>query len=488
MTALTVADLRAGDPAAFRVAADRWLALAAELDAAYEQFLSGQRIVDEGAAAGAAATAVRRRMRAQGRELSALVLPARRLAQALAAHADELAVLRHHAEVLLATAPALAAGERGGSGGGVGGSGGVVGGVGRELAEILARADQLDQATSRGIRSAVPGPRRHGVCVSHPGRDAVRQQAGRPPAEVFAWWQGLTPQQQEWVLADHADLVGGLDGIPAADRDRANRHHLDQLVAQAAPPPALVRLRDRLAGTDEAYLLLVDAAGDGRVVVALGNPDHARHTAVFVPGVGTDLQDIDGDLARAAQVRRTADATTVAEGDVSVIYWLGYDPPDSLLDGWREDASRRGGATLAPFVDGLRVTHAPGMTGHHLTALGHSYGSTVIAEAARQARLGVDDIVVVGSPGLHSDHASDLNLDPRHVWVGRADGDEIRFAPGPIHGPEPADPGYGANRFTTDTSGHGGYWRPDSGSLLNQAYIVTGQYQRVTLEHGSPPA
>jgi hypothetical protein len=246
-------------------------------------------------------------------------------------------------------------------------------------------------------------------------------------------------------------------------------------------------VRDQLATSDHAYLLLVDGAGDGRVVVAIGNPDDARHTAVFVPGVGSDLRDIDGGLARAAHLRHAADATTVRAGDVSIVYWLGYDPPDTVFDGWVEVPSRQGGAALAPFVDGLRVSHSTTPDEYHVTVVGHSYGSTVVAEAAMGSRLPVDDIVVLGSPGLHSDHASELKLDPRHVWVGRADSDEIRFVPPPIHGPEPADAGYGANRFTTATSGHSGYWRPDSDSLLNQAYIVTGQYDRVTLAHGERP-
>jgi hypothetical protein len=463
---LTVSDVRAGDPGSIRAAAIQWAALAADLDAAYEQFVVGQQLVER-AGQGAAVPAAAARMRGHGRELNGLVQPARRIAQVLLAHADELAALRYHLESVLASAPSGSAGQ---------------------LGEILSRADRLDATTTSSIRSTVPatgmgfgrGP------AWRPGRATVQRQVGRASGEVFTWWQSLTPEQQEWLLIDHPDVIGGLDGIPAVDRDRANRRHLDQLTAQAAPPPGLVAVRNRLAATDDAYLLLVDGAGDGRVVIALGNPDHARHTAVFVPGVGTDLQDIDGELARAAQLRQTADATTADARDVSVVYWLGYDPPDSLLDGWVEGPSQRGSAALAPFVDGLRVTHASA-SGFHVTAVGHSYGSTVVAEAAMGRWLTVDDIVVLGSPGLHTDDASDLNLDPRHVWVGLADTDEIRFAPAPIHGPEPTDPSYGANRIITDTSGHSGYWRPGSESLLNQAHIVTGQYHRVTLGHGSGP-
>jgi hypothetical protein len=519
MSRLTLAEVRAGDPEAFRSAALAWTALAATLDAAGERLVTGR---DRVAAAGQGRTVAvaTDRLGVQVGALDAAVRPARSVAQALEHHADALAALQRHLDAVLASARArgltvdLVSGTVtaarpaavGPVGGASMGAGPVGAGLGRggvddvrdELVEILARARRLDAVTATAIRSAwpeppapggplVPGPRTADD-PSPPDRATIRRQAQRSPADVAAWWRSLSAQQQEWALRDHPDLIGGLDGIPAAHRDRANRAYLDQLVTHAPAPAGLRAVRDRLAVTPDAYLLLIDGAGDGRVAVALGDPDHARHTAVFVPGVGTDLRDIHGEVARAATLRRVADQTTVGHGDVSVVYWLGYDPPDSLLDGWREGPSRDGGAALARFVDGLRATHVDGPTGAHVTALGYSYGSTVVAEGARAGGLRVDDIVVVGSPGLHSDHARELNLDPRHVWVGRSASDEIRFVPEPIHGREPADPGYGANRFVTDTTGHSGYWRPDSASLLNQAHIITGQYDRVTLVHGQRPA
>ena len=498
MGRLTLADVRAGDPEAYRAAATEWAALAADLDAAFERHLAGQQRIDT-AGRGEAMTGAARRLVSQGRELSAVVLPTRRIARTLLDHAEEMAALQRHLAALLAsaqvngltvdvrtgvvTAPLTPPQPVGADLWRV-----FVDDVRDELAELLARARQLDVATGAAIRSTVPSSDHDAGPEPRLGRAAVAAQFGRSPADVFAWWQTLSPQQQDWTLRDHPDVIGGLDGIPSADRDRANRRYLDQLLARPAPPTGLVAVRDRLAAIDDAYLLLIDGGGDGRVAVALGNPDDARHTALLVPGVGTDLQDVGGEVARASELRRAADRTTIGVDDVSVVAWLGYDPPDSLFDGWVVAPSQQGGAALTHFVDGLRVAHTAGADGSRLTVVGHSYGSTVVAEGARAGGLRVDDIVVVGSPGLHSDHASELNLDPRHVWVGRSASDEIRFAPAPIHGPEPADPRYGANRFTTSTSGHGGYWRPGSDSLLNQAYIVTGQYDRVTLVHGERPA
>ena len=53
----------------------------------------------------------------------------------------------------------------------------------------------------------------------------------------------------------------------------------------------------------------------------------------------------------------------------------------------------------------------------HLIAMGHSYGSTVVAEAAATDRLKVDDIAVVGSPGTTAGSAVVNMTDPRRTLV-----------------------------------------------------------------------
>jgi hypothetical protein len=94
------------------------------------------------------------------------------------------------------------------------------------------------------------------------------------------------------VAADPA-WIASLDGVPAADRDMANRlllderrAELDRAIADArghdrnrlrAMRDGLNVLTDRLAGGDgpRAYLLRLDLAGEGRAVVALGDPDRS---------------------------------------------------------------------------------------------------------------------------------------------------------------------------------------------------------------------
>jgi hypothetical protein len=156
-------------------------------------------------------------------------------------------------------------------------------------------------------------------------------------------------------------------------------------------------------------------------------------------------------------------------------------------------------------MQGMRATHEG--PDHHLTAMGHSYGSTVVGEAALSGRLPVDDLVTAGSPGTHAANAGQLMADPRHVWAGSADNDPVSQTSNvttwtnaiPIVGPfiskeyedghniSPHYPEFGANQYRVDTSGHTNYWEPDSESLNNQAKIVMGKYDYVTLEHGQKP-
>lgn len=398
---LTLAEVRAADPEAFRSAALAWDALAAALDAASDRVRTGRNQV-AAAGQGWALSAATDRLAAQVDKVAQTVRPARRIADALLPYADALAALQGHLDAVLTaaqangltvdlvrgtvTAPAPVAGRV------TLDPQAVADALRAELAEILTRARQLDTTTATAIWLARPEPPPPGgplVPDSPPpsgltrlDRATVERQADRSPAAVAAWWRSLATYEKEWALQDHPDLIGRLDGIPAVYRDRANRAWLDHLIEQNRASAELRALRDQLTTTPDAYLLLVDDAGDGRVAVALGDPDHAPHTAVFVPGVGTDLNNTDDNIARVTNLRRVADQMTVEEGDVSVVYWLGYDPPDNFLGGWLEGPSRDGGAALTRFVDGLRATHVDGPATVHVTAIGHSYGSTVVAEGA----------------------------------------------------------------------------------------------------------
>jgi hypothetical protein len=382
-----------------------------------------------------------------------------------------------------------------------------------QISAIVGRANQLDGDVARVLSRFEP--RTPGQMAEGEWRDATfdaraaltlmglserdMPAADANPRAARNWWNSLTEEQRSLYLAAHPERVGGLDGLPAEQRHAANQMALRNLIegrfASDGPTGRLTTLLDRLEASEYApqaqrlYLLGVDNRLDGLGIVSVGNPDTARHLGVaVVPGITTTLDDMGGQIDRAGALRQTADDLTPdVEGDVAVIAWLGYDTPGVLTSpsgSYAETAA----PVLDRFVDGTQVAQQEAGVRGHRVIVGHSYGSTAIGLAASQGDgLAVDDIIVAGSPGMRVPDAGHLNIDPRHVWAGSASDDAIPTI-GPIaHGTAPHTADFGANRFHVDTSGHVDYWRPGSESLRNQAHILVGQYDRVTLDHGRPP-
>ncbi|MEV6975157.1 alpha/beta hydrolase [Kitasatospora sp. NPDC093806] len=319
------------------------------------------------------------------------------------------------------------------------------------------------------------------------------------PQKSADWWKSLTPDQQSSYLALHPDQVGRLDGLPATVRDEANRllleQQLDEMKAGDARGSgltfeeynkregALRELKERLdrqdgeAAEKKLFLLGLDAKGDGKAIVALGNPDTADHTAVMVPGTGTTLGSMPGQITRITALQDAAIDAAHGNKNVSVISWLGYDapeiPPESLGVAGTGRA-KDGAEAMRQFTLGTRV--AQGDHRSHLTVLGHSYGTTAVGAAAAGGQgLGADDIVAVASPGMTVTEAEKLHIDPSHFWVGAADDDNIRKVAGFTLGDDPMFEKFGGNNIQIDTSGHSGYWDENSQSLANQGRIIAGQ-------------
>jgi hypothetical protein len=357
-----------------------------------------------------------------------------------------------------------------------------------------------------------------------------RPPAGAGPGEVGRWWSGLTPAERRWLVGHEPDRVGRLDGVPVAARDQANRLLLGarregllalrrRLLRPLPPGPAelarvarltrvdralggLDRLADRLGavGPPRAYLLGLDPAGDGRAVVALGNPDRAGAVLTYVPGMTADLADAPGELGRAARVLDRCGALDPTR-EAAAVLWLDYDAPDFLQEAVRDGPARDAGPALHRFQEGLRASHEGPPA--RQTVLGHSYGSVVVGGAARDHGLSADALVFVGSPGVGVAHAGELGVPAGQVWASRAPDDIIRLARPPDElarravlgatplgpavaavldrtghrlwfGPDPADPAFGGRRFPSGRYGHTGYWDPGNPALDGMARIVLG--------------
>ncbi|MGY3059630.1 hypothetical protein ACVWZD_003875 [Streptomyces sp. TE3672] len=361
------------------------------------------------------------------------------------------------------------------------------------------------------------------------------------PKDNASWWNGLSPEERAAWLSLRPDTVGALDGLPSTVRDEANRVVLSekqgelQLELDSIPkPPAnewtwikagqmpsrvhtdewmawynkygdryeqlnkslkgMQSIQDRFAqtgeeGLPEAYLLGFSPEGNGRAIVANGNPDTADHQAVYVPGTTSNLGGISGDIGRMVNVWRVADAAP-GNDSVSTITWLGYDAPQNIVkDSPFSHYANDGAPAFNQFMDGLDASHT-GDSDPHRTAIGHSYGTTLIGSAARQGDLNADDVILAGSPGVQVPKAEQLDVPSGHVWNQEADGDPVpdigRYGHGGTDwdGPWtiPSDERFGANQMTTDTEGHSDYWKEESDSLWNQGQVVAGNSDNVKLK------
>ncbi|MFJ8021186.1 alpha/beta hydrolase [Streptomyces sp. NPDC096311] len=362
------------------------------------------------------------------------------------------------------------------------------------------------------------------------------------PKDNAEWWKGLSAEEQTAWLSMQPDSVGALDGLPSTVRDEANRIVFDEkrgtmqteLNSIPAPPlnewtwisaggyaskvhtdewmdwynkygdrydhlttslKGMESIQTRFdatgnGGLPEAYLLGFSADGNGRAIVANGNPDTADHQAVYVPGTTANLGKINGDIGRMTDLWRVAN--TEAHGEsVSTITWLGYDAPQNLVkDSPFEHYAYDGAPAFRDFMDGLDASHS-GDSDPHRTVIAHSYGTTLVGAAAQTGQLNADDVVLAGSPGVKVSHATDLDVPAGHVWNEEADGDPVpdigRFGHGGDGWVIPSDPSFGANQMTTDTEGHSGYWDVGSDSLRNQARVAVGKGDDVQLKPPPDP-
>jgi pimeloyl-ACP methyl ester carboxylesterase len=243
--------------------------------------------------------------------------------------------------------------------------------------------------------------------------------------------------------------------------------------------------------TEQARQFLVfDPRGNGRIVEVFGDLGAADRIAVLVPGVANRADNFNSGLgdvqnrAPAVQARALYDASRAASPGqhVAVIAWLGYDAPQHVgRSAAREELARAGAISLDRFTNDL-ATMRPSAK---VTVVGHSYGSVVAGLAAAHLPPQVEDVVVIGSPGMGVSRVADLHTSAR-IWAGQSDQDWIEWLPafqvwGAGHGTMPASPGFGDRVFgTRGVTDHDHYLAPGTQSLRNIVQIVLGRAGAVT--------
>ena len=538
------------DPAAVRACAADLLAASAQIDD-LGTFVAGAARVGDWT--GAAATAYHASIRPTGRLADAMSLALRHVSRRVDAHADALDDLLQRRTTL--------EGERSHLVGTIAGLRDRVEAADaaaieaectdcarqvrrfeRDLdawgTDLLAEEEAMRQAFARVL--TLEQLERHYDGVADPADRALDTAPGpgASPARVKAWWDSLTRQQQLAIIAAAPGAIGNRDGIPPWARDAANTVALDRDLAawtgleeQGLLTPDEERWLENARSAQDAVtaisqgldpdtlepvvaqLYLYDPTafdGDGAVAVSAGDLDTADNVAVVVPGFGTDGGSALAQADRALTLYESTRYLHAGQATASM-FWIGYDAPDNApWDGdgdWSgvagEGLATRGGDRLADLLDGLRASHdgAPA----HLTAIGHSYGSTTAGHAAHDHGIPVDDLVFVGSPGVggDTDTAADTGVAPGHVWAGANSSDPIAHLGnhGILHletlggaglGDDPAEDDFGAIRFQAESTtraddalgldafaDHSKYFDHDTEALYNISQIVNGNYDAV---------
>lgn len=155
--------------------------------------------------------------------------------------------------------------------------------------------------------------------------------------------------------------------------------------------------------------------------------------------------------------------------------------------------------------DGQLITHSS-LTPEHVTVIGHSYGSTTVADVFAHSNMHANGAVLLGCPGTDLAHsAADFHLDGGHVSVGAASTEPVSWIgersgmpeewlkqklnghgiPVPWDaglGRDPAGDGYGSIRFHAEVMGsqdidrhdHSHYYDMGSESLCSITDIAGG--------------
>ncbi|MFF8819344.1 alpha/beta hydrolase [Leucobacter sp. NPDC015123] len=242
------------------------------------------------------------------------------------------------------------------------------------------------------------------------------------PAEVAQIWALLAASKGfnlERLVERHSFELACLDGIPFWVMDKAGRYALEWALDEEHPDnlaaaygrmglqPGDMSLADfeldlkgireglakaeKLAGKDPVLLLSL-GSHDGAVAagISMGNLDTARQVGLFASGMGSNVRQI-GDALDAFREIRDGDP------DYAMVTWIGYRSPNLLEEAWQGRADS-GAPRLSSFMDGIAAQRGDSID--RFVAIGHSYGTNVVAEALKNTTAKVDSFVALGSAGL----------------------------------------------------------------------------------------
>ena len=349
----------------------------------------------------------------------------------------------------------------------------------------LKQAQELVESLSQKLASLEAGTFDNNVHYSA----TIKSRPTLPPAdaspqEVASWWSSLSDEDKQWMIHEHPDVIGNLEGVDYTSRNEANRIMLPRLKEQAEADlqkfyddngpyiePALRSERDRLKNRIKAleqieetlnrentenppiprYLMQLDASGPNILAaVSQNNPDEAHHIGVIVPGMTTSVAESLGEYdGHATTMRKSAEKAAGPNDKVAMVEFFGYDAPPGAVEASNTIMANNGAPKLASFLNGIDAVREHGAGDAHITVAGHSYGSTTAGIAATLVNDGViDDLVQFGSPGSGVQDVGEFHVPEGHTYVSAAP-----YENDMVQGLGP-DPWFGKNPDTMDGYKH----------------------------------
>jgi alpha/beta hydrolase family protein len=390
------------------------------------------------------------------------------------------------------------------------------------IEKILDEAERTDAELAKALTAAEQDkiqPGRGGSLADAANTEAINslvESAGKPkddsPKAAAEWWKSLSDEQRAALQENPPAWLGNRDGIPAEVRDEANRGRIDDERKSLQEEKAkleqggvsedekekLQQVNDKLKSLDKVeeviakedpprQLLVLDSSGERmKAAVAVGNVDTADHVSVYTPGYTTtvdkSLANYDSKMQDLVNESTNELKRHGKDESVAAVAWLGYEAPqesenldvfgDSVVS---SNSAQEGGEKLNNFYKGINESRD---TDPHLTAIGHSYGSTTTGYALQGGGHGVDDAIIFGSPGVGTNDIEDLHVPEGHAYRLEAKDDPVadfaRFGGDPSHMDGFKDLSTEKSAEGKGVTGHSDYMDSETTSQHNMASVVAG--------------
>lgn len=256
---------------------------------------------------------------------------------------------------------------------------------------------------------------------------------GMTPAQVNAWWNRLSKQQQDDFVARNPQAAGNTNGIPFANRVEANRLNAEQLLSSGTNLSKNQReYLEKVAAGDKS-LISFDPKND-RIIEMIGDlGPNTTNIVNYVPGTGTTMDSIYGEGPQ-GMAHALVDGAIPPGSTVAFVYKDAPFPGWGANDGvYHSSSAARAGGPYHDFNSALALENSNGAS---VTSVEHSFGSSVGGYAETQGTH-FDKRVVLGGIGMTDDWKPSSGTD-YYSYTG--DHDIIRAARG--KGSEDTNTGY----------------------------------------------